>query len=54
MTMLSQIGEFGFIKSFFGKFNKDLPAGVTGIGDDCAVIRINKKRIFTGYNRPAH
>jgi thiamine-monophosphate kinase len=35
---LSEIGEFGLIRRFSPPFLKELPAGVVGIGDDCAVI----------------
>ena len=49
MTDLSDIGEFGLIKRFSRQFMTDLPAGVTGIGDDCAVIPLNEKEalLFT-------
>ncbi len=32
------LGEFGFISWFSPAFTKELPAQLTGIGDDCAVI----------------
>lgn len=35
---IEDLGEFGFIARFSRDFLKRLPAGVTGIGDDCAVI----------------
>lgn len=35
---ISQIGEFGFISRFAPRFLKNVPGGVLGIGDDCAVI----------------
>jgi thiamine-monophosphate kinase len=35
---LSDIGEFGFIRRFSRAFLKMTPRGVTGIGDDCAVL----------------
>jgi thiamine-monophosphate kinase len=35
---ISSIGEFGFINRIAPQFLKDIPDGVTGIGDDCAVI----------------
>ena len=35
---LSKIGEFGLIERFASQFSKDLPDGMFGIGDDCAVI----------------
>lgn len=38
MTDLSDLGEFGFIKKLKEKFGTNLPEGVEGIGDDCAVI----------------
>ena len=49
MTNLSDIGEFGLIKRFSQQFLKDLPEGITGIGDDCAIISLNEKEalLFT-------
>ena len=49
MTDLSDIGEFGLIHRFSRKFIKDLPEGVTGIGDDCAVLPHNEREslLFT-------
>ncbi len=44
MTKLSTIGEFGLINRFSKYFIKGLPVGFTGIGDDCAIIPINKKQ----------
>ncbi|MFO7654612.1 MAG: thiamine-phosphate kinase [Candidatus Krumholzibacteriia bacterium] len=35
---LSDVGEFGFIARFSPAFLRELPEGVRGIGDDCAVI----------------
>jgi thiamine-monophosphate kinase len=35
---ISRIGEFGFINRIAPAFLKNLPQGVAGIGDDCAVI----------------
>lgn len=35
---LSAVGEFGFIDRLARSFNQHLPEGVTGIGDDCAVL----------------
>lgn len=43
MTKLSSIGEFGFIRKICRKFSNHIPPGITGIGDDCAVIPIDKK-----------
>ena len=43
---LSDIGEFGLIRRFSPAFLKDLPAGVTGIGDDCAVLPWKKDRLL--------
>jgi thiamine-monophosphate kinase len=43
---LSDIGEFGLIRRFSPAFLKKLPAGVTGIGDDCAVLPWTKSRIL--------
>jgi thiamine-monophosphate kinase len=49
MTSLSDLGEFGLIKRFSRQFLKDLPDGISGIGDDCAVIPLNDKEalLFT-------
>lgn len=41
--MLKDFGEFAFIKRFSPQFLQNLPQGVTGIGDDCAVIPYDKK-----------
>ncbi|MDG5800011.1 thiamine-phosphate kinase [Marinilabiliaceae bacterium ANBcel2] len=41
---LEEIGEFGFIKSFAKKFDKLIPPGGHGIGDDCAIIPISENR----------
>lgn len=38
-----EIGEFGFIERFRPWFEELIPAGWTGIGDDCAVIPANEK-----------
>jgi thiamine-monophosphate kinase len=38
---ISNIGEFGFVNRLAPGFLKNLPEGVTGIGDDCAVIPWN-------------
>jgi len=46
MTSLSEIGEFGLIKRFSQQFLKDLPKEYTGIGDDCAIIPLNKKEVL--------
>lgn len=35
---LGQLGEFSLIHHFAPRFVKDLPEGIQGIGDDCAVI----------------
>jgi thiamine-monophosphate kinase len=35
---ISSIGEFELIRRFSAPFQKSLPGGTTGIGDDCAVI----------------
>ncbi len=43
MVTLSDLGEFGLIKRFSRQFIKDLPEGITGIGDDCAIIPLNEK-----------
>lgn len=43
---LSDIGEFGFIRRFSPAFLKGLPPGVTGIGDDCAVLPWTKGRLL--------
>jgi thiamine-monophosphate kinase len=44
MTRLEDVGEFGFIKRIAGPFLRDLPASLTGIGDDCAVIELSAAR----------
>ncbi|MFH1158550.1 MAG: thiamine-phosphate kinase [Pseudomonadota bacterium] len=41
---LSDIGEFGLIDRVSVDFLKNLPRGITGIGDDAAVIPWNQKR----------
>jgi thiamine-monophosphate kinase len=46
MTSLSEIGEFGLIKRFSQQFLKNLPKEYTGIGDDCAIIPLNKKEVL--------
>jgi thiamine-monophosphate kinase len=46
MTSLSEIGEFGLIKRFSQQFLKDLPIDHTGIGDDCAIIPLDKKEVL--------
>lgn len=38
MTDLAELGEFGLIRRIAPRFSRILPEGVTGIGDDCAVI----------------
>lgn len=35
---LHDIGEFGLINRFAPRFSKNLPKGVLGIGDDCAIM----------------
>lgn len=35
---MPEIGEFGLIARFAPRFASDLPAGMVGIGDDCAVL----------------
>ncbi len=40
---LKDIGEFGFIDRFSAQFLKNLPENVIGIGDDCAVLALNKQ-----------
>lgn len=40
---IHEIGEFGFIERFKSWFEALTPAGVIGIGDDCAVIPANEK-----------
>lgn len=39
---LQDIGEFGLIRRFAPRFLKNLPDGIEGIGDDCAVILSRK------------
>lgn len=41
MTKLSSIGEFGLIKRISSLFTQNLPEGIIGIGDDCAVIPLD-------------
>ena len=41
---LSRIGEFGLIRRFSPRFLRDLPPGVTGIGDDCAILPWSGRR----------
>jgi thiamine-monophosphate kinase len=43
MVKLSELGEFGLIDRFSRRFLQKLPAGVVGIGDDCAVIPQNEQ-----------
>jgi thiamine-monophosphate kinase len=40
---LKEIGEFGFIERFKPLFDKLVPANITGIGDDCAIIPANEE-----------
>lgn len=35
---LSDLGEFGFIQNLMNRFQDNLPPGVEGIGDDCAIL----------------
>jgi thiamine-monophosphate kinase len=46
---LDQLGEFGLIKHFAPLFMQNLPIGVEGIGDDCAIIpyQLDKSLIVT-------
>ncbi|MCX8160728.1 MAG: thiamine-phosphate kinase [Candidatus Saccharicenans sp.] len=46
---IEDLGEFGFIARFSANFLKKLPAGVLGIGDDCAVLpwKGSKKLLVT-------
>lgn len=37
-TTLSQLGEFGLIEHLTARFSSNLPKGVFGVGDDCAVL----------------
>jgi len=41
---LSDLGEFGLIARFAPRFLRDLPPGVTGIGDDCAILPLAGER----------
>ncbi len=43
MTKLSETGEFGLIARIAKYFKQDLKPGVTGIGDDCAIIPFNNE-----------
>ncbi len=49
MTTLAELGEFGLIARFSRQFLEDLPGDITGIGDDCAVIPVDKQKsmLFT-------
>lgn len=40
---LARLGEFGFIARMARPFLRELPAGVEGIGDDCAVLPWTKR-----------
>ena len=42
-TNLKSLGEFGWINSMASGFKSLIPEGVTGIGDDCAVIPRNEE-----------
>lgn len=46
MPTISTIGEFGLIHHIQKQFSKYVPRHITGIGDDCAVIPMNKKESF--------
>jgi len=46
MINLKHIGEFGFIERFANKFDGCIKKDELGIGDDCAVIPINKKECY--------
>lgn len=39
---IGEIGEFGFIKSFAHKYNHLIEEGNKGIGDDCAILKLNE------------
>lgn len=41
---ISQIGEDPFIQMIKEKMSNNLPAGIVGIGDDCAVIPLNNEK----------
>lgn len=41
---ISELGEFGFIDRVAGKFNHFNRPGITGIGDDCAIIPYNEEK----------
>ncbi|MCX7984155.1 MAG: thiamine-phosphate kinase [Bacteroidetes bacterium] len=43
---LSEIGEFGFIARAAKLLHQQLPTGIVGIGDDCAVIHQEGNRSF--------
>lgn len=47
--MKDRISEFDYIKIIAGMFSSNLPAGVKGIGDDCAVVPFfdNKSLLLT-------
>jgi thiamine-monophosphate kinase len=46
MTRLSETGEFGLIERIAKYFKQNLLPGVTGIGDDCAIIPFNNKHVL--------
>jgi thiamine-monophosphate kinase len=43
---ISSIGEFGLIHRFSPPFQNNLPDGITGIGDDCAVMPWTEERLL--------
>lgn len=43
---IKELGEFSFIKRIEKKFLHNLPPGITGIGDDCAVIPNSQDQSF--------
>lgn len=43
---LSDLGEFGFIQDLTARFRQNLPTGVEGIGDDCAVLPCHGETVF--------
>ena len=43
---ISELGEFAFIDHFSPAFTRNLENGVLGIGDDCAVLPLDDRRVM--------
>ena len=50
---LKDLGEFELIRRFTPLFSANIPRGVEGIGNDCAVIPFGEQRSFISHNRSA-